>query len=200
MLGLFLAVGFMSQAMAADAYKIDPAHSTIGFAVKHMMVSNTNGAFDKYDGAIEYNPADLANSKISVTIAVDSINTRNEKRDGHLKSPDFFDAAKFPSITFVSKKITPATITGDLTIKGVTKEVVIPAIIAGPVKGMMGDAIGINATFTINRQDYGVTWNKTLDQGGVAVGNDVVINVSIEANKAESVAAPAAVAAAPVKS
>lgn len=180
----------MASPVFAAQYKLDTSHSNIGFSVKHMMVSNTNGAFDKYEADISYDPADLAASKISVTIDASSINTRDEKRDGHLKSPDFFDVAQFPSITFVSKKITATEITGDLTMKGVTKEITIPATIAGPVKGMMGDTIGINASFVINRQDYGVNWNKTLDQGGVAVGNEVAVTVSVEANKVEE--APAA--------
>jgi polyisoprenoid-binding protein YceI len=186
-LGVLVTLGLLSSsAFAADNYKIDSTHSTLGFSVKHMMVSHTTGQFDKYDGQIMFNPNDLASSKIDVTIETSSINTRNEKRDEHLKNPDFFDVAKFPSITFVSKKITATDITGDLTIKGVTKEVTIPVTITGPIKGMMGnDVIGINGTFAINRQDYGLTWNKTLDQGGLAVGNDVVLNISVEAGKQE---------------
>src|SRR5260221_14786395 len=126
-LGLFMALSFVSTAvLAADSYKIDPVHSNLGFSVKHMMVSNVIGQFDQYDGKIMFDPKDLANSKIDVTIQVSSINTRNEKRDGHLKSPEFFDATKFPTITFVSKKITATDMTGDLTVKGVTKEVTIP--------------------------------------------------------------------------
>ena len=186
-LGLFIALSFVSTTvLAADSYKIDPVHSNIGFSVKHMMISNVSGTFDQYDDQIAFDPKDLANSKISVTIDVTSINTRNEKRDGHLKSPDFFDAAKFPAITFVSKKITSTDITGDLTMKGVTKEITIPATITGPVKGMNGDAIGIDATFTVNRQDYGISFNKTLDQGGVAVSNNVLVNISVEADKQEA--------------
>ncbi len=181
-----VAVGLLmaGRVFAADAYKIDSAHSNIGFSIKHMMVSNTTGQFGKFDGTIAYSPEDLAGSKVSVTIPVASINTANEQRDGHLKSPDFFDAAKFPEITFVSKSIAKDSITGDLTIKGVTKAVTIPVTIDGPVKGMMGkDVIGINGTFKLNRQDYGLTWNKTLDQGGVAIADEVNVTVSIEAGK-----------------
>ena len=111
-------------------------------------------------------------------------NIRIAQRDAHLKSPDFFDAAKFPTITFVSTKFTPTAITGNLTMKGVTKEVTIPVTISGPVKTMAGgQAIGITGSVTINRQDYGINWNKTLDQGGLAVSNDVLINISIEADQ-----------------
>ncbi len=182
---LVFTVGVLSApAWAADSYKIDPNHSTFGFSVKHMMISNVPGTFDQFDGQVVYDPKDLANSKIDITIQTASINTRNAKRDGHLQSPDFFDAAKFPTITFVSKKITATEVVGDLTIKGVTKQVAIPTTITGPVKAMMGkDAVGINSAFTLNRQDYGVNWNKTLDQGGLAVSNDVAVTVSIEADK-----------------
>ena len=119
------------KVFAADAYKLDTVHSSIGFSVKHMMVSNTTGQFDQYDGAIAYDANDLTNSKIDVTIQAASINTRNTGRDGHLQGADFFDVAKFPTITFVSRSITADTIVGDLTIKGVTKEVTVPATISG---------------------------------------------------------------------
>ena len=182
---LFIAVGILlaGQVYAADVYTIDQAHSTIGFSVKHMMVSNVPGQFNQFDGTIAYAADDLVNSKITVNIPVAGINTNNDKRDGHLKSPDFFDAAQFPTITFVSKSITATAIVGDLTVKGVTKEVSIPATITGPVKAMGKELIGINGTFTLNRQDYGITYNKVLDQGGVAVSNDVNVNISIEADK-----------------
>jgi polyisoprenoid-binding protein YceI len=183
-LGLFTALSFLTAPVwAADSYKIDPVHSSIAFSVKHMMVSNTVGQFDKYDGEIMYDPKDLENSKINITIEADSINTHNDKRDDHLKSEEFLDSSKYEDITFVSKKITSNQIVGDLTIKGVTKEISIPATITGPVKGMMGDIIGISGSFTINRQDFGVSFNKTLDQGGLAVGNDVTVTVGIEAAK-----------------
>lgn len=186
-LGLILAVGLSSTSVfAANVYKIDPVHSSIAFSVKHMMVSNVPGQFDQYEGQAIYDPKDLSASKVEVTIQASSIDTHNEKRDGHLKSPDFFDAAKFPTITFISKKITPTEITGDLTMKGVTKEITIPATITGPVKGMMGNLIGISGTFTLNRQDYGISYNKVLDQGGLAVSNDVVVNFSFEADEEPS--------------
>jgi len=181
---MFAVLSTTSAVFAADTYVIDPAHTSFGFTVKHMMISNVPGEFDKFDGTVIYSPTDLANSKADVTIDVNSINTRIDKRDAHLKSPDFFDAAKFPTITFVSTKITPAAITGNLTMKGVTKEVTIPVTISGPVKTMMGgNAIGITGSVTINRQDYGINWNKTLDQGGLAVSDDVAINISIEADQ-----------------
>ena len=181
---IFAALLTTSTVFAADTYTIDPAHTSFTFTVKHMMISNVPGEFDKFDGQVIYSPTDLANSKANVTIDVDSINTRIDKRDAHLKSPDFFDAAKFPTITFVSTKISPTSITGNLTMKGVTKEITIPVTISGPVKTMMGgQAIGITGSVTVNRQDYGINWNKALDQGGWAVSNDVLITISIEADQ-----------------
>ena len=183
-LSMFIALLMASSVFAADTYTIDPAHTSFGFTVKHMMISNVPGEFDKFDGQIIYSPADLVNSKANVTIDVSSINTRIVQRDAHLKSLDFFDAAKFPTITFVSTKFTPTAITGNLTMKGVTKEVTVPVTISGPVKTMTGgQAIGITGSVTINRQDYGINWNKILDQGGMAVSNDVAIAISIEADQ-----------------
>ena len=180
---MFVALLTSSVVFAADTYTIDPNHTSFSFTVKHMMISNVPGEFDKFDGQVIYSPTDLSNSKANITIDVASINTRIDKRDAHLKSPDFFDAAQFPTITFVSTKFTPTAITGNLTMKGVTKEITIPVTISGPVKTMMGgQAIGITGSVTINRQDYGVNWNKVLDQGGVAVSNDVAISISIEAD------------------
>ncbi len=172
----------VTSAFAADSYTMDQSHSTIGFSVTHMMVSQTTGQFDQFDGTVVYDPNDLANSKIHVTIPTASINTREAKRDEHLRGTDFFDAVQFPTMTFVSKNITASLITGDLTIKGVTKEVSIPAAILGPVKTMSGSTvIGISGSFKLNRQDYGITWSKALDQGGVAVGDEVTVNINVEA-------------------
>ncbi len=182
---LVVTLGFITtSAWAADTYQIDPLHSTLGFSIRHMMLSNVTGQFDKYEGQIIYDPNDLANSKVKVTIQAESIDTRNDKRDGHLRSGDFFDTAKFPTITFVSKKITSGEMVGDLTMKGVTKEVSIPVTISGPVKTMgTNTAIGISGSFTLNRQDYGINYNKTLDQGGLAVGNEVAVDINVEADK-----------------
>ncbi len=187
--GLFIFIGLfiISQAQAADLYTIDAAHSSIGFSVKHMMVSNVSGGFDQYEGTIAFDPSDLSGSKTEVKIETAGINTHVAKRDEHLKSADFFDAQKFPAITFTSKKITKSgdnyTIIGDLTLKGITKEVSIPVTIAGPVQSPMGAAvIGLSGQFTINRQDYGITWNKILDNGGFMVSNEVKVDVNVEAH------------------
>ena len=180
---MFAALLTTSVVFAADTYTIDPAHTSFTFTVKHMMISNVPGEFDKFSGTITYDPKDLASSSANISIDVNSINTRIDRRDAHLKSPDFFDAAKFPAITFVSTKFTPGFITGNFTMKSVTKVITIPVTISGPVDEMGHQAIGLTGSTTINRQDYGVNWNKTLDKGGVAVSDDVNVNISIEADQ-----------------
>lgn len=176
-----------SSLVFADNYSIDKAHSSIDFSTKHLMVSKINGQFTDYDGVIKFDPNDLAASKVEVTVKAASITTNMEKRDTHLKSADFLDVEKFPTLTFVSKSITKSgdayQLTGDLTIKGVTKEISVPAEISGPVNSPMGTVLGIQASFKINRQDYGVSWNKTMDNGGLIVSNDVNVEVNIEAHK-----------------
>ena len=187
--GVVLTAGLLLSSLVwADDYAIDKIHSTIGFSVKHMMVSKTNGVFKDYDGTIKFDPNDLAGSKIEITVQAGSIDTRMDKRDEHLKGPEFLDATKFPTMTFVTKSIAKEgdgyNLTGDLTIKGVTKEVTIPAEISGPVNSPMGGTvIGIDAHFKVNRQDYGVSFNKVIDNGGLMVSDDVNVEVSFEAGK-----------------
>jgi polyisoprenoid-binding protein YceI len=183
---MFMAISLLMTPVvfAADTYVIDPAHTNFGFTATHMMISKVPGDFEKFSGIITYDPQDLANSKANVSIDVNSINTRIEQRDHHLRSPAFFDVAEYPTITFVSTKFTQGYITGKLTMRGVTKIVTIPVSILGPVK-TMGDrqAIGISGSLTVNRQDYGINWNRNLDQGGVFVSNDILLSINIEADK-----------------
>ncbi|MEI6437849.1 MAG: YceI family protein [Candidatus Omnitrophota bacterium] len=181
-----------AMAAMAPVYTVDSAHSTIGFAVKHMMVAKVNGVFGDFQGDIKFDANDLAGSKFDFVIKAASINTRNDARDTHLKSADFFDAEKYPTISFKTKKIQQSVagsydVTGDLTIKAVTKEIVIPVTVEGPVFNPMAkvDGIGIDANFKVNRQDYGVSWNKALDNGGVVVADDVAVSVNIEAHQAK---------------
>jgi polyisoprenoid-binding protein YceI len=149
----------------ADAYKVDPAHSASTFAVKHMLISTVRGEFTKTEGNVTIDPADVTKSSVEATIDAASVNTRDEKRDGHLKSPDFFDVAKFPKITFKSTKVEKAgegklKVTGDLTMHGVTKAVVLD--VTGPsaeVKDPYGNLRrGLSATTTVNRKDFGVSY------------------------------------------
>lgn len=186
---LCAAILFMSTAVSfAEIYTIDPAHSEIGFAVKHMTVSTVKGSFPEVAGAIQFDPANPTQTTAEAVIQVASINTQVAKRDEHLRSPDFFDAEKYPTITFKTTAVTEGetgyTLVGDLTIHGTTKNVSIPCVINGPVKAPNGtEVIGLSGETTINRQDFGVLWNKTLDTGGFVVSNDVVVTVNIEAKR-----------------
>jgi polyisoprenoid-binding protein YceI len=171
----------------AATWTIDPDHSNIGFKVKHLMVSNVKGNFEKHNGTVDINDKDITKSKVEVTIDTNSINTGVQKRDEHLRSADFFDVAKFPTMTFVSKKVAKAgkdklKVTGDLTLHGVTKEVVLN--VEGPSKESKDPwgniRKGATATATINRKDFGLNWNKALETGGVLVGEEIAINLEIE--------------------
>ncbi len=182
------ALGFVSTARAQDVYTADPAHTSIGFQVKHLMVSNVSGGFKTYTASISLDPKNIENSTVDVTIDATSISTNNEKRDGHLKSPDFFDVEKYPTITFKSKKIVKKgdgwVAVGDLTMRGVTKEIELPFTLTGPVNLGPASVIGVSAATEINRQDFGVSWNKSLDNGGVVVSDKVRIEIEVEAKKA----------------
>jgi polyisoprenoid-binding protein YceI len=171
----------------ASTWTIDPDHSNIGFKVKHLMVSNVKGSFDKNSGTVDINDKDFTKSKVEVTIDTNSINTNVQKRDEHLRSADFFDVAKFPIMTFVSKKVAKAgkdklKVTGDLTLHGVTRSVVLD--VEGPSaesKDPWGKIRrGASASTKINRKDFGLTWNKALETGGVVVGEEITITLEIE--------------------
>jgi polyisoprenoid-binding protein YceI len=168
-------------------YKIDPAHSVADFKVRHLMVSNVRGEFSGVSGTVQFDDANPANSKVEASIDVNTIQTREAQRDTHLKSADFFDVEKFPHITFVSKKVVKTgdeehKVTGDLTIHGVTKEVVLD--VEGPtpeVKDPWGGVrTGASAKTKINRKDFGLVWNVALETGGVLVGEDVQIHLDLE--------------------
>ena len=182
-----LALSFLVGTASAAEYAIDASHSTLGFAVKHLQVGTTRGVFADYSGTISFDPADYSTFKADATIQVSSIDTNNEKRDGHLKSGDFFEAETYPTITFASTRLEKsgegAVIVGNLTIKGITKEISIPVSVVGPVEGMGGGmVVGIAGETTINRQDFGVSWSKTLDGGGLVVGDEVKLTIEIEAH------------------
>ncbi len=176
------------MAAPADEYTSDPAHSSIEFSVKHMVITNVKGTFDIFEAVIMFNPENLDQSSVDVSIDVASVNTRDEKRDEHLRSPDFFDAAKFPVITFKSSKISKKgdgyIAAGTLTIRGVSKEVELPFQLNGPITNPWGQVVmGIELDFKINRKDFGVNWSKTMDNGGLVVGDDVKIEINLEAKK-----------------
>ena len=186
---IVVALALPSLARAAT-WNLDPAHTSVQFSVRHLMVSTVRGAFGKVTGTVQVDEKDLARSKIQATIDAASIDTRIEKRDAHLKSPDFLDVAKYPTITFVSKKIEQVDpghfkVTGDLTLHGVTREVSLD--VEGPapeIKDPQGKIrAGAQATTKINRKDFGVTWNQALEAGGVAVSDEVTITIDVEATK-----------------
>jgi len=175
----------MGTAQAAEKYAFDTAHSHIGFKVRHLVISKTKGAFGDFKGTLNYVPEDVAKSSINVEIQVASIDTDNEDRDNHLKSPDFFDVAKFPVITFKSEKIEKRgdgyVATGKFKIKDVEKTIELPFEITGSVTDPWGNKrIGVEGEITIDRTEYGLTWNKALETGGVVVGTDVEIELSVE--------------------
>ncbi len=183
------AIGAASD-VNAETWKIDPVHSNISFSVQHMMISQVRGEFDKFSGTISATGTDPASVKIEATIDAASIDTRAERRDADLKSPNFLDVAKYPTITFKSTKIEAAgadkwKVTGDLTMHGVTKPVVLDVTGPSPqIKDPYGNARrGASAATTINRQDFGIAFNKTLDSGGLVVGNDLAISIDVEATE-----------------
>ena len=171
---------------SASSWKIDADHSNVGFKVRHLMVSNVKGSFEKVAGVLELNDKDITKSKVDVTIDTASINTNAAKRDEHLRSADFFDVAKYPTMTFVSKKVAKAgknlKVTGNLTLHGVTRPVVLTVEpITKESKDPWGNLRrGTTATTTINRKDFGLVWNAALETGGVAVGEEIAIILEIE--------------------
>lgn len=187
-LALAAAVALLSAAAMAQAvqYEIDPVHSSAQFSVRHMMVSNVRGEFAKVTGTVVYDPKDLKASSVQATIDATSINTHEPRRDNHLKSSDFFDVAKYPTLTFQSTKVEAAgegklRVTGDLTIHGVTREVVLDVDGPSPeVKVGPDFKSGASASTTISRKDFGLLWNKVLEAGGWVVGDEVKITLEIE--------------------
>jgi polyisoprenoid-binding protein YceI len=185
----FATILLLSQPFIASAstWNIDPDHSSVGFQVRHLMVSNVKGTFEKYSGVLNLDDKEITRSTVQATIDAKSINTNVQKRDEHLRSADFFDVEKYPSMTFVSKKITRAgkdrlKIAGDLTLHGVTRPVVLDVVgLSKESKDPWGNLRrGATATTKINRKDFGLTWNTALETGGVAVGEEVTVNLEIE--------------------
>jgi polyisoprenoid-binding protein YceI len=177
-------------AAATTTWQIDPAHTAAGFAVKHLMISTVRGQFKGITGTVTWDDQDVSKSSVDVTIDANTVDTTEPNRDKDLKSDKFFDVAKYPTITFKSKKVEPVSagkvkITGDLTIHGVTKEAVLD--VEGPtppVKDPWGNTrVAASASTKVNRQDYGVKWNANMDGGGVVVGDDVNITIDLEMTK-----------------
>ncbi len=184
--GLFASQGQAKEQIATSTgWTIDPAHSSARFTVKHMMISNVNGSFGKVTGNVQYDGQNLPKSNVDAVIDVSSINTNEPKRDEHLKSKDFFDAEKFPTITFKSKKITTTDdgfkILGTLTMHGVSKDITLDAEPMGPVVNAHGKTrTGTSASAKVNRKDFGIAFNQALDNGGAVVSDDVKITLDVE--------------------
>ena len=173
------------------SWKIDPAHTEINFTVRHMMISNVRGRFERFSGTVELDEQNPAKSKLSVQVETASVNTKEPQRDGHLRSPDFFNAEEYPNMTFESTNIevldaNHGRVTGDLTIRDITRPVTLDVEYAGQVKSPWGKtAAGFTATGSINRKDWGLEWNVALETGGWLVGEEVKINIECEIIKQE---------------
>lgn len=172
--------------LARTTWKIDPAHSQVEFAVRHLMITTVRGRFTDVSGTVVTDDADSAIAEVEVTINVNSIDTREAQRDAHLKSADFFDAEKYPAITFKGTRVTDVrgsqfTLAGDLTIHGVTREVALDVTSEGRARDPWGgERAGYSATTKINRSDFGLTWNQALETGGFVVGDEIKISLDLE--------------------
>jgi polyisoprenoid-binding protein YceI len=181
--------------MATQRWNIDTSHSGVHFTVRHMVVSKVRGSFDRWQGVVDFDVENPAASKVSVRIDAASIDTREEKRDAHLRSPDFFDVEKFPAMTFESTEVEKLDsdhyrVSGNLTIHGVEKAVVLEAEYLGSAKDPWGNQrLGFAAHTTINRKDYGLGWNQVLEAGGVLVGDKIEIALDVQAVRAQAVEA-----------
>jgi polyisoprenoid-binding protein YceI len=183
--GLLSAV---TLATAADTYNIDPAHSTVGFAVSHLVINTVHGKFDEFTGSLVVDNGQIQSA--TGTIQSKSIDTGVAMRDKDLRSPNFFDVEKFPTITFVSKGAATENggpvLKGDFTMHGVTKEISLPVTLKGPIKDPWGNSrVGLEAKTKLNRKEFGLTYNKTLESGGLMVGEEIEIEINAEATKAK---------------
>ena len=181
--------GVTFEAIPTGDYKLDGNHSLIGFSIRHFELSFVKGRFKDFTGVIHYDAADVTKSTVEFTAKVESIDTGVANRDTHLRSPDFFEVAKFPEMTFKSTKVEKKgkdfVLSGDFTLKGVTKQISFPFTIAGALKDNKGNfRVGVAAETKINRRDYGITWGAKMPNGGVNVGDEVTIDLQLEAVKA----------------
>jgi len=179
---------FSASASAADTYNIDPAHSSVGFSVSHMVINNVKGKFNEFSGTMVVDSGAIQEAK--GTVQTKTVDTGVERRDADLRSPNFFEVDKYPTITFQSKRVEKkggeTMVIGDFTMHGVTKELSLPVKLAGPIKDPFGNTrIGLQAKTKINRRDFGLTYGKVLETGGLVVGDEVEIEINAEATKAK---------------
>lgn len=185
---LILTAALAMPALAAPVnYEVDKVHSSIVFNVRHL-VSQAEGRFRDFAGTIKYDAQDVKQSSVEFTVQAASIFTDNEKRDAHLKSDDFFAVEKYPTLSFKSKRVVSRgenklDVLGTLTIRGVSKEVMVPVTILGVGPGMRGEVAGFRSDFKVNRKDYGIVWNSNLDKGGTVLGDEVEVRLLVEAGR-----------------
>lgn len=185
---LVLAVAFSGLAVNAQTteWNADPSHSRVRFTVEHLLISEVEGRFDKYEGSVLSDKSDFSDAKVEFTITTSSVNTGDEKRDAHLKGSDFFDSEKYPTITFKSKTMKKVgenkyKVTGDYTMHGVTKELIFDVKYGGTVKDPWGNTkAGFKVTGTIDRTEFGLKYNSTLDTGGLMIGEEIEITCNLE--------------------
>ena len=187
-LAIVIILFLVNAAWGADKFVIDPVHTNIGFSVRHMVINSVKGKFTDFSGAIIYDATDITKSSVSVTIKTAGIDTGNERRDNDLRSPNYLDVAKYPEISFQSSRIEKRgdgyVAIGTLTMHGVSKEIALPFTIGGTIKDPGGHMrMGVEAGLTLDRRDYGMTIGKTLDSGGLVVGYEVKIELTVEAVK-----------------
>ena len=183
---VFLSIVWAVTPCGAEQYVMDPAHSSVEFSVQHLVLTPVKGGFTEFSGEIFYDEADAAKSWVKVVIRADSINTNQPDRDKHLKSKDFLFAQKYPEIVFESRRIEKKEdgylCFGTLSLHGVSKQIGIPFVITGTIKDPQGKTrMGLEGAFTLDRRDYGIVWSKVMDGGGLVVGNEVDIALSVEA-------------------
>jgi polyisoprenoid-binding protein YceI len=170
-----------AAALFGGTYNVDKSHSNVGFKVKHLMISNVSGKFDKFKGSFEYDEKTNTLKSLNGTIKVSSINTEDKKRDDHLKSADFFDVKKYPNITFKLKEIKGDKAHGEFTMHGVTKNIALDFENNGTVTDPWGNKrVGLELSGKLNRKDYGVSWNKAIETGGIVVGNKIKLTIDLE--------------------
>lgn len=183
---LFFALFVPTAVFAADTYVVDPGHSRVGFTVKHLVISKVSGNFKEFEGAIVFDEKDASKCSVNGTIKTASVDSDNANRDNDLRGDGFFEVEKYPTITFQSTKVEKKgeqyLVTGKLTMKNVTREIVLPVKVSGPILAFGGKKrIGIEGSTTINRQDYGLTWNKAIEGVGLVVSDEVELNINAEA-------------------
>lgn len=179
-----------TSAPTLTAWTIDAAHSEVGFAVKHLMISTVRGRFGAVSGTVEFPEGDYSDARADVTIDATSIDTREDKRDAHLRSADFFDVEKFPTLTFKSRRVQALKgdafqLVGDLTIRDITREVVLDVAVEGFQKDPWGNQkAGFSASTRVSRKEFGLTWNQALETGGLLVGDDIKISLEVQLRQA----------------